>query len=474
MDDYEHYETYQQENDVIDFGSCKELLPISKDVEATVNGYNEIVYYVNATTGSDENDGLSADTPFLTIDKAISLSSLKTNSYVVNIASGDYTINTTKVIYGGALSLIGPDYEGDTPSVSISGAYYVYSIYNIKNIKFNMGIRIYSYSSIFNKAIYENCIFTYSSGIGSAIYSLSNGLCRHTYINCTFEDGDASNVYGYAVRFPINAVFDNCNFTSTKSYALSYEMLNSINNKFQFTLFKNMYISDYTFSSSYANKASCLQFDNCTFQSTNSLANAINSDNANGLYPRVQIDLNDGINIGITSTNTFFKKFMNFYNDALNARTAYNLQTGNYSRIKNLIYSPINAVMYSNRLINNEEYVRISVDKRICNSSAYPYPMLRFYVDNTNKKKISFNFNTVNGIDEANKLTFCILDGIEYCVNRRAKDHYELYGTSKFEFEFEPENIGDYYLIFNSKCNLPMPRQYTFEFDISKLTIEDV
>ena len=53
----------------------------------------ELVYYVSKN-GNDNNDGLSADKPFLTINKAISkIPNFIANNITVNIADGTYYYN---------------------------------------------------------------------------------------------------------------------------------------------------------------------------------------------------------------------------------------------------------------------------------------------------------------------------------------------------------------------------------------------
>ncbi|WP_434750265.1 tail fiber protein [Paenibacillus amylolyticus] len=53
-----------------------------------------ITYYVNASTGDDNNDGLSASQAFKTINKAVSLiPDIMNNGITINLAAGNYTEN---------------------------------------------------------------------------------------------------------------------------------------------------------------------------------------------------------------------------------------------------------------------------------------------------------------------------------------------------------------------------------------------
>lgn len=111
---------------------------LQSNVVREVLGANR-TYYV-ATTGSDSNSGLSAGSPFLTIQKAINtIYTLDLNSYTVTVqlADGTYTagMTFTKPIVGGTVQVVG---NTTTPnnvviSTSTANAIYVESFpYNLK------------------------------------------------------------------------------------------------------------------------------------------------------------------------------------------------------------------------------------------------------------------------------------------------------------------------------------------------------
>lgn len=89
-------------------------------------------YYVNASTGSDSNDGLTSGTPFLTIQKAFNVLQTKViaSNVSVNVAAGSYSekVTVASVIYVGnyRVSVLGASTVDDT-GTSESGVSYSYS-----------------------------------------------------------------------------------------------------------------------------------------------------------------------------------------------------------------------------------------------------------------------------------------------------------------------------------------------------------
>ena len=130
-----------------------------------------------------------------------------------------------------------------------------------------------------------------------------------------------------------------------------------------------------------------------------------------------------------------------------------------------------------NLIIDDEEYVNVLCDKTIYNSSGYSFPMLRFYVDNLNPKKISFKIANGIGFDTYTRLTFAIVSGDELTYNAMYKSQNYIGYSGHIvtvEQSFVPEKVGDYYIIFNSSKTLPKSGQYSYSFDISKLKVEEV
>lgn len=80
-------------------------------------------YYVNSSTGSDSNDGLSAGAPFLTLQKAINVvASIDMGGFeaTINVAAGSYaSVNLTPLV-GGNANIIGD--ETTPANVTITGA----------------------------------------------------------------------------------------------------------------------------------------------------------------------------------------------------------------------------------------------------------------------------------------------------------------------------------------------------------------
>lgn len=100
-------------------------------------------YYVNISTGSDSNDGLSSGSPFLTIQNAINTACKLDNDgnqIVINIADGDYTSQGTIYLQ----SYVGKEpitLLGNTTTPSSVVIYYITANnageWNIKGIKLN-------------------------------------------------------------------------------------------------------------------------------------------------------------------------------------------------------------------------------------------------------------------------------------------------------------------------------------------------
>lgn len=101
--------------------------------------YPDVEYFVNDSTGSDTNDGLSAATPFKTIQHAFDLIPKFTTGtqYLINIANGTYNENLGLSVNGSVIFIYGEDstatiVQGTTP-LGLSG---INGICRVENIAF--------------------------------------------------------------------------------------------------------------------------------------------------------------------------------------------------------------------------------------------------------------------------------------------------------------------------------------------------
>ena len=169
-------------------------------------------YYVSPT-GSDSNNGLSSGSPFLTIQKAITVvQALDLNGYTVTIqlADGTYTAGATiagNFTGGGAVVING---NSTTPSnvvisVTSSQCLYAYNgaIITIQNLKVQTttggdAIRGTSKAIIYyNNIVFGNCAAVHLNALDGAIlycsgnYSIVGGASVHQY--CEFGGEHRAN-----------------------------------------------------------------------------------------------------------------------------------------------------------------------------------------------------------------------------------------------------------------------------------------
>lgn len=150
------------------------------------------IYYVNGDGGSDNNDGLSPDTPFDTINKARTVSAARiswsgspwANQDTIIVYPGVYAENITSGFYG--LSLIGLGWANDlngemgvTMKAASGSPIDVASIINalISNICFHSpadsGTEVVFQADTLNRTLLENCIF---QGVPGASPTTTRGL----------------------------------------------------------------------------------------------------------------------------------------------------------------------------------------------------------------------------------------------------------------------------------------------------------
>ncbi len=103
--DYYNVEDFNNNVDVIDYKL--------NDIENRSFGTNSIKFYVNANTGSDDNDGTSMQ-PFKTITKAVKSVNEYSGYHEINvyIAEGTYTESFSLLNFAGYCSLIGASKTG--------------------------------------------------------------------------------------------------------------------------------------------------------------------------------------------------------------------------------------------------------------------------------------------------------------------------------------------------------------------------
>lgn len=196
----------------------------------TINNLNIITpdYYVS-TTGSNNNDGKTSNTPFLTLSKAVSTSS---NGDIIKISAGTYTggsncdinINKNVRIIGGE----GVIFDGENTRRSGWGLPNIRSVYEPTN-----------YYSIINGITFQNGLSS-SNGGGLVVNKLNS------IVNCNFLNNTATSKGG-AITFLdstdkgynniVNCVFNNNK--SSFSGAINIE-LNSYNKIHNCTFINNI------------------------------------------------------------------------------------------------------------------------------------------------------------------------------------------------------------------------------------------
>lgn len=158
-------------------------------------------YYVNASTGSDSNNGLSSGAPFATIQKAINVTaSLTLAGYAVfiNVASGTYSNFTLKSVAGGTVYITG---DSSTPSnVVINGGgnnilgSAILGTYIIDGFKFTGGdtaLLAYGNNLIVN---FKN--FYIADGYATQIVSAQQAVIVTSGTN-RVDDSAARHIYAY-------------------------------------------------------------------------------------------------------------------------------------------------------------------------------------------------------------------------------------------------------------------------------------
>lgn len=174
-------------------------------------------YYV-ATTGSDSNSGLSAGSPFLTIQKAINtIYTLDLNSYTVTVqlADGTYTagMTFTKPIVGGTVQVIGNTTTPNNVVISTSTANAIY-------------VENYPYTLVFS-----GMQLTTTGGSNNCLYAL-NTPSTITLNKVNFGAAGLSHIYGFG-----NVIINNATNTNYEISGGAFRHVNMQNGaQFSFVL----------------------------------------------------------------------------------------------------------------------------------------------------------------------------------------------------------------------------------------------
>lgn len=164
-----------------------------------VNGARELLsaartYYVD-TTGSDSNDGLTAGTPFLTINKAINIVSaldLSAYSVTIQLADGAYTSTATlKSLVGtGTVTIRGNTTTPANTLISVTGANAISAV----SVNGSWALKSVKISTTTSGA----CVYAYGAPTTVNIDAVDFGACAGAHIQAQF--GGRVNVStGYTI-----------------------------------------------------------------------------------------------------------------------------------------------------------------------------------------------------------------------------------------------------------------------------------
>lgn len=152
---------------------------LQSNVVREVLGANR-TYYV-ATTGSDSNSGLSAGSPFLTIQKAINtIYTLDLNSYTVTVqlADGTYTagMTFTKPIVGGDVQVVGNTTTPNNVVINVAAGNAIYIIDYSYVLKFS-GMNLTN-----GGTASDNCIYAYQTNSSILLSKVNFGSSTGVHI----------------------------------------------------------------------------------------------------------------------------------------------------------------------------------------------------------------------------------------------------------------------------------------------------
>lgn len=179
-----------------------------------------VFYYVNATGGSDDNDGLSWDFPKATIQAAITASNALLNwsttpdlYNVIYVAPGVYAENLTPAYY---CHIVGTGIRGtDTmaeihPATGscITGTFLGTHLHNLW-LEVNTAVPCLDIG-ICNNSLIEYCIFTNGAAVAATAIDTDN--CTHLTVRyCDVQSGQTTGMaYGLYHRGGDNVYAHNC------------------------------------------------------------------------------------------------------------------------------------------------------------------------------------------------------------------------------------------------------------------------
>ncbi|WP_048812337.1 right-handed parallel beta-helix repeat-containing protein [Methanobrevibacter ruminantium] len=168
--------------------------PATKSTNVLKDGTSTNIYV--ATTGSDENDGLTQSTAVASLAKAVEIVNATAGTdFTINVANGDYNISKIESPAAKNVNLIGESKEGailhasDTYGINVYEDNIAWTIENLTICDFNSttstsaAVRCFAIDSVFN---INNCIFKNIGSKNGAIYITSTGT--RTISNVLIED----------------------------------------------------------------------------------------------------------------------------------------------------------------------------------------------------------------------------------------------------------------------------------------------
>ncbi|MNH83813.1 hypothetical protein D3C73_362170 [compost metagenome] len=181
----------------LQYKSGTDWVSVKSGVQATTA---PLTYYINASTGSDSNDGLSASTAFQTIKRAIDLiPQIINHSVTINIASGTYneTVNLNGYLGYGNLSLQGANVVASTHNVIgfVANHCTCRLVINGFNVSASTGIIIAGCTRV----IVTQCQRTVSNGVGIQFYASLGSVTNCLFSNAAgaISVNDQSTIYSY-------------------------------------------------------------------------------------------------------------------------------------------------------------------------------------------------------------------------------------------------------------------------------------
>lgn len=223
------------------------------------------IYFVDATNGSDGNDGLSASTAFATVSQAYSVAS--TGDTIALSTNSTHSISTGLAWTKSRINMIGLDFSGRQVQqgakiqlATASTSAYVIKVTGTRNsftnIKFIQAATAATALHVLEEggegSLYQNCSFIFAVVDNldlTTAHEVVAGSDSATYLNCTFG-ADTLLTSGNRSVFHIDQVttsqefksniLENCNFIISSSETLAaFVRLDAVGDILFTNIFKN-------------------------------------------------------------------------------------------------------------------------------------------------------------------------------------------------------------------------------------------